>query len=143
MFTGCAARAPEPTDFIGTWQYDRVSLKDEALLSAIDSASGGEPESLSDEELAEVVAWVDENHATWDKSIIIEPDGRFKMISRVGDGRAEIIEGKWQQDATGLRLLETDGQEVAFALLSGNRLELAPSGDDTGSGVMVMERTAD
>ncbi len=140
---GCAARVSEQAGFIGTWQYDRHSLKDEALHSAIDSVSGGDRDSLNDEQLAEVQAWVDENHATWDKSIVIESGGRFRIISQVGDGRAETIEGTWHQEANGLRLDDSDGQHVTTAKLSGTKLELVPPAGVPGSGVMVMERAGD
>ena len=140
---GCGARVSEPAGFIGTWQYDRQSLKDEALNSAIDSVSGGEHDSLNDEQLAEVQAWVDENHATWDKSVVIESGGRFRIISQVGDGWAETIEGTWHQEANGLRLVDSDGQYVTTAKLSGSKLELVPPAGIPGSGVMVMERAGD
>lgn len=143
MLVGCVSSTPEASGFVGTWQYDRQSLRDDALRSAIDSVSGGDPATLSDAERAEVEAWVNENHATWDKTIVIEPGGRFRLTSRVGGGRAEIIEGAWLRKASVLRLIETDGRLVALATLSEDRLELAPSEVIPGSGVMVMVRLSD
>ncbi len=61
--------------------------------SAIDSVSGGEPESLSAEEFEEVRAWVYENHAGWDKSIEIKPDGTYVWTSCVGESTPEIMRG--------------------------------------------------
>ena len=141
---GCSSKHGAQSPFVGTWQYDRQSLRDEALHSAIESVSGGDPGSLSADEVAEVEAWVDENHAGWDKSIVIEDDGRFSLTSRVGEGSAEVIEGYWERAGAAIRLLRDDGELVAEARVSGITLNLVPPEINSeyvpGSGVMVMDR---
>ncbi|MCA9271542.1 MAG: hypothetical protein KDA31_00710 [Phycisphaerales bacterium] len=124
---GCATRTPVGSEYVGTWQYDRVSLRERALASAIDSVSGGEPESLSAEEFEEVRAWVYENHAGWDKSIEIKPDGTYVWTSCVGESTPEIMRGTWRSERGDVTLYTDDGSKIAIAVLADGMLRLTPT----------------
>lgn len=135
---GCATRSAEDgAEYVGTWTYDRVSLRDEALASAIESVAGDEPKRLTDAERAEIEAWVHADHDRWDKTIVIEGDGTFRAISKVGDGRAETIGGTWSVRDGEAVFLESDGERMARARIESGRLVMLVGERETSGEVVA------
>ncbi len=137
--TGCASNTGnEQSRFVGEWEYDKVSLREHALASAIESVSAGEPESLSDQERDEVRTWVYEQHEGWNKSVRIHADKTYEFESSTGDSSPEITRGSWQWSKSGIVLSDDAGQRLATAELVGGSLVLKLVDEGEAAAEMVM-----
>jgi hypothetical protein len=139
LIAGCISNeCCEQSRFIGEWEYDKISLREHALRSAIDSVSGGEPESLSAEELSEVQEWVLEQHKGWNKTIRINADMTYEWESKTGDSAAETSKGTWRWANDQIVFLDGAGVLIATAHFVEGALVLMPAETDEIGVGMVM-----
>jgi hypothetical protein len=139
LIAGCISKeCSELSLLVGDWKYDKISLREHALKSAIDSVSGGEPESLSAEELSDVQGWVLEQHKGWNKTISINADMTYEWVSKTGDSAAETSKGTWRWSNDQIVFLNDAGVQIATAHFVEGALVLMPGETDEVGVGMVM-----
>ncbi len=133
--SGCSGAS---SPFVGTWQYDKESLRELAHASAYDSMTAGGEDVLTPEESADLERWVNEQHDQWNKSLELLPSGRFVATSQIGEGRPEEITGSWTVRDGLVRFVEDDGEPMATGRLEQGRLVLELTDDEGVMAEMVM-----
>ena len=134
ILVGCAADTQQGP--VGFWQYDKLSLRELAAQSAVDSVSQGE--ATSPEERAAARAWALEQHEGWNKTLEIRPDGTYTATSQIGEGQPESIQGTWSFTDGVVTLTQSDGQNMGQGRIEGDRLVLEMTDDEGVTAQMVM-----
>lgn len=136
VLIGCAADPPRGP--VGTWHYDRQSLRELAHASALESVTDSGNSPISEDEHAELRGYVDRDHDSWDKRLLVREDGTFLATSRIGEAQIEEHTGTWTLAGERIHLVEEDGESMAMGRREGDRLVLEMTDDKGVTAQMVM-----